>query len=995
MSEFIALIALVVAIASYRRNSALKESLEQSIEELRSESVAFRKRLPKTEVAAAPASPSAEPVSAAAQTPAASPAATPAASLPAPEVTPKPVAPIPVVATPAAPISNIAARPAVPRTSNVSPAAASRMESWEATVGGSWLNRLGIALLVIGIAFALGYTIKILGPAGKAALATTISLLLIAGGVLLERRVAYRFYGRGLIAGGWAALYATAYAVHELEATRIVESPVLGLLLLLLVGAGMIVHSLRYRNEGLTTLAYGLAYAAIVLHSISAFTLAAASLLGAGTVLHLLRRRWYGIALGGITATYGSLLLWYFRQTEMTGLVLKLGLGALAIDWVVFAVADFAPEPDEPRDRANVRVIGLLNAACAGSLSYLAWHRVAPNGGWQPLAVLGVLYVLTSATLRRNGRSTAHPIHSIAAAILLGVGAWKGLDRIPCTWFWLVEAQTVVLLGIWLKDRFHRLLGSALFLAPMLAVVYEESGTRLRHPDGMFDPRMLLLSAAACGCFYLTFARLKPFDGATGGTTPSIDQAIRRSFSYAAFALIVLALWAQLPGVALAPALAILMLLLFELAAVRADRDFRIQSYLASVGVALTALGLSAQSAALLGGVHARLPAVLVCAASYVFVFLRQRGGRSAFPDIDLPLRPAFSWAATVLVGLLVWLEARPIAVGPAWMLLALFLVELGIALDEPHLRRPGYLALVSALVSLVMSNLTITDTVLGVSTRAATIVPSIAAGYYLWWRLRSLGGKGAERLGDATDETYGRLLSYLTAGLAALFFRFEFGLDGAALRWSVAMIVLLAAGHLLRDADFRLQGYALAGAVFVRAVGFDFAGASPILGWDGARVIAIAGVGAYVAAGFLLRRRAMLRSAAVGDAMPERRQLSLDSWIEPRGVDLMWLLAVGLAAIYSFRTTSGFVLIIAWAVEGLFATAGGFALKTRSLRLAGLALLGLGLAMTVVRAFTTFDTVGRIVSFLVLGIVLLLVSFGYARYRAAVAKSESGARLT
>ena len=88
-------------------------------------------------------------------------------------------------------------------------------------------------------------------------------------------------------------------------------------------------------------------------------------------------------------------------------------------------------------------------------------------------------------------------------------------------------------------------------------------------------------------------------------------------------------------------------------------------------------------------------------------------------------------------------------------------------------------------------------------------------------------------------------------------------------------------------------------------------------------------------------------------------------------------------------------MLIVAWAVEGLCATAGGFALKTRSLRLAGLGLLGLGLAMTVVRAFTTFDTLGRIVSFLVLGIVLLLVSFGYARYRAAVATSERGGRQT
>lgn len=59
------------------------------------------------------------------------------------------------------------------------------------------------------------------------------SLVMIAGGVLLERRETYAFYARGIIGGGWAILYATAYAVHELPATRIVESRLVGFAILL------------------------------------------------------------------------------------------------------------------------------------------------------------------------------------------------------------------------------------------------------------------------------------------------------------------------------------------------------------------------------------------------------------------------------------------------------------------------------------------------------------------------------------------------------------------------------------------------------------------------------------------------------------------------------------------------------------------------------------------------------------------------------------------
>src|SRR5436309_350356 len=337
------------------------------------------------------------------------------------------------------------------------------------------------------------------------------------GAPLAERPDAYRCCGRGLIGGGWAALYATAYAVHELQATRIVASPLAGFALLMLVGAGMIFHSLRYRNQGLTSLAYGLGYAAIFLHSISAYTLAAAALLGLGTVLHLLKRSWYGVALGGIAATYGSLFVWYLRQSALTPETLRLGLTALALDWLVFLAADFGSDPADEPSRLQARSVGLLNALGAGFLSFLAWTRVMPGGGWQPLAVLGAAYVLTSATLRRLGRKVVHPLHSLVATLFLAVAAERAFQRTATTWAWIVEAQALVLIGIWLKDRFHRWLGCALFLAPMAAIVGTQLDARMGRPDGSFDPTLFLLIAGACVCFYFTQGRLKAHPASAEG----------------------------------------------------------------------------------------------------------------------------------------------------------------------------------------------------------------------------------------------------------------------------------------------------------------------------------------------------------------------------------------------------------------------------------------------------------------------------------------------
>lgn len=854
------------------------------------------------------------------------------------------------------------------------------MGSLEAAIGGSWLNRIGIALLVIGIASALGYSMTVMGPAGKSAVATAVSLFLIVAGVILERREAYRFYGRGLIGGGWAALYATAYAVHELEATRLVTDPRIGFALLLVVGVGMILHSLRYANQGLTALAYSLAYAAIVLHNISAYTLAAGTLLGLGTILHLATRRWYALAWGGIAATYGSLFLWYSHQKTMTAGTLRLGLTALAIDWVVFLAADFSREPSDAVDRTSARSVGLLNAFCVALLSFLAWSRFQPGGGWQPFLVLGFLYVCTSTALRRLGRSAVHPIHSLAASVFLAAAAGLGLRRERTAWAWLAQAQGLVLIGVWLKDRFHRLLGCTFFVAPAGLVAALLLSTRLQRPDGRFDGSLILLSAVSCACFYFTRWRLM----STGDEEERAGIGFPRWFFHAAFAAILLTFWVQLPEVYVAAAGALLAVVLFEWSAIGPRRDLRIQSYLSAFYALLAVAVFSLPSKVMLLGHAARIPASLAVAACYLAIFLRLGKGKHLTEE-EAILRPAFPWVASGLVALLVWLEARPILVGPAWMILALLLVELGIALRETHLRRPGYVLVVASCVSLLMSNLTAGDQVLGWPVRVVTLVPAIAAIYYLWWRLRSLPESGRADLGDLFDERYGRLLSYLGGILAGLFFRFQFGLEGVALRWSVTMVVLLVVGYLLRDADLRFQAYLLAGAVLIRAVGFDFQQAPSILGMEGPLAIVVVAAACFLAAGTIVRRRV---ASAAGHPRAPRRVLALESRLEQIGQDLMWLFAVALVAVYFYRTQSGSLLIVAWALEGLCVTGAGFALKSRALRLSGLALLGLGLVMTLYRAFRYSDTIGRIVTFLVLGVVLLLISFGYARYRDALKKA-------
>ena len=137
-----------------------------------------------------------------------------------------------------------------------------RSTEWETILGGSWLNKIGVFVLVIGLALLLRYSFTQFGPLGRVAICLAASFSLLAAGAIFESRERYRIFARGLLGGGWAGLYVTVYAMHAVEAARVISSPVAGAILLLAVAIGMIVHSLRYRSHGhRTSLLRGLRHA--------------------------------------------------------------------------------------------------------------------------------------------------------------------------------------------------------------------------------------------------------------------------------------------------------------------------------------------------------------------------------------------------------------------------------------------------------------------------------------------------------------------------------------------------------------------------------------------------------------------------------------------------------------------------------------------------------------------------------------------------------------
>ena len=175
-------------------------------------------------------------------------------------------------------------------------------QEWESLIGGSVLNKLGAVVLVIGIALFLGFSFGRISPAGRAALAIVVSTGILGAGVWVERRDRYRFFARGLIGAGWAALYATAYAIYAIPAAQIVSNPFAGSVILLAVGAGMVAHSLKYRSQAVTAVAYFSAFAALAVTPSSPFAVISLIPLAASVLYLAVKFEWYSMALFGMVS---------------------------------------------------------------------------------------------------------------------------------------------------------------------------------------------------------------------------------------------------------------------------------------------------------------------------------------------------------------------------------------------------------------------------------------------------------------------------------------------------------------------------------------------------------------------------------------------------------------------------------------------------------------------------------------------------------------------
>ena len=126
-----------------------------------------------------------------------------------PPVAPRPAAPVPPPPAPA-PTPTPAQLQAAPESwaltrrqiKGVLQRSGIGAADWETVIGGKWLNKIGIVVLVVGVALFLGYSLRYMGPWGRVGTGALSGLALLIGSVLLQRIPRYTLFVKPLVGGG-------------------------------------------------------------------------------------------------------------------------------------------------------------------------------------------------------------------------------------------------------------------------------------------------------------------------------------------------------------------------------------------------------------------------------------------------------------------------------------------------------------------------------------------------------------------------------------------------------------------------------------------------------------------------------------------------------------------------------------------------------------------------------------------------------------------------
>jgi uncharacterized membrane protein len=329
----------------------------------------------------------------------------------------------------------------------------------ESRIGSHWLNRIGIAALLIGVSYFLKFAFdnNWIGPAGR------ISIGLVAGIAIViwsERFRAkdYKAFSYSLKAVGIGTLYLSLWAAFHLY--NLIPSSV-AFALMLVVTAATSVMALTQDAQILAAFALVGGFSTPVLLStgenkeVALFTYVA--ILDIATLVLVAFRPWRRLLVMSYVGTLVLYLAWYW--TFYNGGPLQLTLAYASLFFAIFAIAPLItlqPAGEHPILAAIPAVLAFVNAGVYFLEAYAMIQEVNKvNMAWFALA-LAAVYIFLSRLVhaRKLASGTSEILYYLHLALAIGFITVAIPIRLDAHWItigWFIEAGVL----LWVANRIH------------------------------------------------------------------------------------------------------------------------------------------------------------------------------------------------------------------------------------------------------------------------------------------------------------------------------------------------------------------------------------------------------------------------------------------------------------------------------------------------------------------------------------------------------------
>lgn len=346
------------------------------------------------------------------------------------------------------------------------PTAQQRMKSvfaFEEILGKNWLNKIGITLVVLGVAlfgiYRLGQS-----PLGIVGLCYTASAMLLGGGIFLEKRDRYRIFSYALIGGGWALLFFTTYALNHVQAMRVMSSETTDLILMLAVAGAMVVHTLRYRSQVVTGFAFLLAYSTVALSHDDVYSLASGVILAIGLVSIVIKMGWFELEVFGILSSYLNHGYWLYRVLGPEGAhghafpEYHASTAILLFYWVTYRISYVVRKTKSPREEHFSTVAALLNTLLL--LGTMKFQSVHPDLAFWALLIIGAIeFTLAQLPITKRRREAFVVLSVLGTALMIASVPVRYTENNVVAILWLIGAETLLAAGVVASEVVFRRLG--------------------------------------------------------------------------------------------------------------------------------------------------------------------------------------------------------------------------------------------------------------------------------------------------------------------------------------------------------------------------------------------------------------------------------------------------------------------------------------------------------------------------------------------------------